>query len=125
LKERLLLADAALRSLEEIVPRASGAALERDAAILRFQYSLEAIWKAAQHYLRERDGIETGSPKQTIRACLEAGLLDAELAYKALVVVDDRNLTVHTYNETLAQQLVQRLPEHALVLRHWLTRLQA
>src|SRR5205085_7897308 len=110
LNERLLVANDALVSFEEVVPRAALSAVERDAAILRFQYSLEAVWKAAQHYLLEREGIESGSPKQTIRACLDARLLHAELASAALILVDDRNLTVHTYNETLALQLAGRLP---------------
>jgi len=124
LTERLAVADAAVASLEAVVGHGALSALERDAAILRFQYSLEALWKAAQHLLREREGIETGSPKQTIRACQEAGIVDADLAHRALVIVDDRNLTVHTYNESLAVQLVARLPAHVEALRSWLSRLQ-
>lgn len=124
LRERLALADAAVASLEEVVGHEPMSALERDAAILRFQYSLEAVWKAAQHRLREGEGIEVGSPKQAIRACVACGLLDADLARRALVIVDDRNLTVHTYNELLALQLVKRLPDHAAALRAWLLRLE-
>ena len=125
LNERLHVANDALGSFEEVVPRAAVSAVERDAAILRFQYSLEAVWKAAQHYLQEREGIESGSPKQAIRACLDARLLDPTLAEEALRLVDDRNLTVHTYNVTLALQLARRLPNHARVLRQWLDRLRA
>lgn len=51
-KERLLTAGKALRSLAEILkePRT---AIVRDASIQRFEYSFEAVWKAAQLYLRE------------------------------------------------------------------------
>lgn len=125
MKQRLDLAEAAVRSLEDVVALAGRSALERDAAILRFQYSFEAVWKAAQHLLREREGIEAASPKQVIRACLSAGLLDAGSAHDALGLADDRNLTVHTYNEPLALALVGRLPGHATLLRRWLSRLQA
>ena len=124
LTQRLDLARAALASFEEVVARASASPLERDAAILRFQYSFESIWKAAQHRLREREGIDAGSPKQVIRACLEVGLLNAERTERALELADDRNLTVHTYNEPLARALAARLPAHARLLREWLVKLE-
>jgi len=30
---------------------------------MRFAYTFEAAWKAAQLYLYEREGVEVGSPK--------------------------------------------------------------
>ena len=36
----------------------------------------------------------------------------------------DRNLIVHTYNEELAEEVLQRLPSHASVLKAWLQALQ-
>ena len=48
----------------------------RDASIQRFEYTFEAIWKAAQAVLRDRFGVELASPKPIIRASLENGLLD-------------------------------------------------
>ncbi|MFN2378242.1 MAG: nucleotidyltransferase substrate binding protein [Candidatus Binatia bacterium] len=125
LKERLDMAESALRSFEEVVGQAGLSALERDAAILRSQYSFEAVWKAAQVSLREREGTEAASPKQVVRACLSTGILDAEAARDALALVDDRNLTVHTYNEPLALALVARLADHAALLRVWLDRLRS
>lgn len=124
LTERLASAEAAVASLEALVGNSPLPPLERDAAILRFQYSLEAVWKAAQHLLRDVEGIESGSPKQAIRDCVEAGLVDGSLAERGLLLVDDRNLTVHTYNEALALRLAARLPDHAAALREWLSRLQ-
>jgi hypothetical protein len=32
----------------------------------------------------------------------------------------DRNLTVHTYNEELADQIYSRLPAYAAVMEQWL-----
>ena len=46
-------------------------------------------------------------------------------AAAALLMVDDRNLTVHTYNEDLAHEIAARLPEHAALLRTWLVQMQA
>ena len=35
-------------------------------------------------------------------------------------MADDRNLTVHTYNEALANAIFARLPQHAAALEVWL-----
>jgi len=86
----------------------------------RFEYTFEATWKAAQLCLREVEGVEVGSPKRAARAGLQVGLFDEAHTRQVLAMVDDRNLTVHTYNEQLAEEIDSRLPGHALQLRHWL-----
>lgn len=91
--------------------------VHRDAAILRFAYTFEAVWKTAQCYLAEREGTDAGSPKQCIRACRRVGLLADDEAEAALRMADDRNLVVHLYREALARAIFARLPEHAALLR--------
>ena len=94
--------------------------IERDAAIQRFEYSVEATWKAAQRFLNVMEGIEVGSPKAAVRACRESGLLSLDQAETALTMVDDRNLTAHTYNESLAAAIFRHLPRHLETLEAWL-----
>lgn len=98
--------------------------MERDAAIQRFEYTFEAFWKALQAYLREVEGLEGASPKGVIRLAREAGLLGEEEARLALGMVDDRNLTVHTYSESLAWAIFRRLPDYARLMEQVLGRLQ-
>ncbi len=81
----------------------------RDATIQRFEYTLEAIWKLAQYYLNQFEGIDLASPKSVLRACFEVGLVDENDAPTLLQMVDDRNLTVHLYNEKIAEQIYQRI----------------
>jgi nucleotidyltransferase substrate binding protein (TIGR01987 family) len=119
-RERLALARRALGTLEELVVVQPASAVVRDAAIQRFEYTFEATWKAAQIYLREVEGLEIGSPKGTIRLSLQVGVLDETEARLALAMVDDRNLTVHAYNEAIAEAIAQRLAEYARLMRHWL-----
>ena len=95
--------------------------MERDATIMRFAYTFEAVWKAAQRHLAEREGLDIGSPKRAIRASRAAGLLADEEAEDGLRMADDRNLVVHIYREGLAQEISARLPRHAEVLEAWLT----
>ncbi len=41
-------------------------------------------------------------------------------AREVLRTAQDRNLTVHTYDETLAEEICSRLSEHARLMEAWL-----
>jgi nucleotidyltransferase substrate binding protein (TIGR01987 family) len=121
LNERLQQAARALSTLQMLADIAHPSDIERDAAIQRFEYSFEAIWKAVKRYLDVVEGVQAASPKSVVRACLENGLLDEQQARAALVMVDDRNLTSHTYNEDLAAAIFSRIPDHSATLEQWLS----
>lgn len=97
----------------------------RDVCILRFVYSFEATWKAAQAVLRDRHGVIANTPRAAIRACVTAGILVEPTGEAVLRMVEDRNLASRTYNEELAEALNARLPTHAAALRGWLAGLKA
>ena len=116
LRERVELAGKALETLKELAGLGSPSAVERDAAIQRFEYTFEAVWKLAQRHLRIQEGIEVGSPKASIRRSRDVGLLSDREAEAALAMADDRNQTVHTYNEAVAVAIFGRLSGHLRVL---------
>ena len=89
--------------------------------IQRFEFTFEAVLKAAQFHLLKVEGLDVASPKAAIRACREVGLLDEQEAMQALRMADDRNLTVHTYNEQLAEQILERIMGYQVLLDRWLT----
>jgi nucleotidyltransferase substrate binding protein (TIGR01987 family) len=123
LTQRFETARQALSTLDELVAKPDRSKVERDAAIQRFEYCFEAVWRTAQLYLREEEGLDLGSPKAVARASLQAGLLNDEETRRALAMADDRNLTVHTYNEVLANDIASRLEQHATLLHDWLDRM--
>ncbi|MDI3257125.1 MAG: HI0074 family nucleotidyltransferase substrate-binding subunit [Kyrpidia sp.] len=125
LHTRLRTAVRALSSLRSLLEESGPPSIVvRDAAIHRFEYTFEAAWKAAQLFLAEVEGLDMGSPKSVVRACREVGLLDEEEAALGLAMVDDRNLTVHTYNEGVAEQIYARLPGYAQLMAAWLERME-
>ncbi|MBN2242768.1 MAG: nucleotidyltransferase substrate binding protein [Acidobacteria bacterium] len=119
IKERIKIARQALSSLK-VVLLMEKTTIVRDAAIQRFEYTFEAVWKSAQMYLKIVESLEAGSPKSSIRMSFQVGLLDEETARMAMIMADDRNLTVHTYNESLAEQIYSRIGDHAAVMTAWL-----
>ena len=105
----------ALKTLQEALDE-DYTILVRDASIQRFEYTVEAVWKCLQVYLRERDGIECYSPKSCLREAGASGLLKEEDVVTALEMVDDRNLTAHTYHEELAEKIFRRLSSYSRIM---------
>ncbi|MDL1909289.1 DUF86 domain-containing protein [Chloroflexi bacterium CFX6] len=119
-KERLNVARKALSTLRELTDKSKLTEVERDAAIQRFEYTFEAAWKTAQLYLSEAEGLTANSPKSAVRASWQVGLFDEKTAQTALRMVEARNLTVHTYNEKLAQSVYRQIKGYVDVLEVWL-----
>ena len=86
----------------------------RDACIQRFEFSFELAWKAVQQAARNQ-GRDCVSPKSCLREAFALGWLEDENAW--LVMLSDRNLTSHTYNEELAQAVYGRMRIHASLLK--------
>jgi uncharacterized protein YutE (UPF0331/DUF86 family) len=125
LERRLNEAAAALATLDEVVDAAGRSLVERDGAILRLIYTFEAVWKACQQLLAEREGVEVASPNATIRAARRLGWLSDEDAQAAIRVGRDRNLAVHMYRGEIGAEIARRLSVHTALLRRWLAALQA
>jgi uncharacterized protein YutE (UPF0331/DUF86 family) len=124
LATRLAEAEAALATLDEAVGRKPRSLMERDSAILRLIYTFEAVWKACQQLLAEREDIEVASPNTSIRAARRLGWLSDEDAEAAMKIGRDRNLAVHMYRGEIGADIDERLSGHAVVLRRWLEALQ-
>ncbi len=89
----------------------------RDAAIKRFEYNFELAWKTIKRFA-EIEGVTCNSPRSAFKSALQLGwIADAEIW---LDMLDDRNLTAHTYHEGTAAAVYGRLPGYAKVLRRLL-----
>jgi Nucleotidyltransferase substrate binding protein like len=117
-------AEAALATLNEAVGKSARSVLERDGAILRLIYTFEAMWKASQQLLAQREGITVASPNATIRAARRLGWLSDEDARAALDIGNDRNLAVHMYRGEIGEEIARHLAAHAELLHRWLAALR-
>jgi uncharacterized protein YutE (UPF0331/DUF86 family) len=124
LATRLAEAEAALATLDEVVHKPKWSLVVRDSAILRLIYTFEAVWKACQQLLAEREGIEVASPNSTIRAARRLGWLSDEEAQTAIGIGRDRNFAVHMYRGAIGAEIAHRVAAHAALLRRWLAALR-
>ena len=81
----------------------------RDAVIQRFEFCFELTWKALKLYL-EHQGHECGGPRARLKKAFAEGLVTTpEEADLWLQMLEDRNLTSHTYDEALAKTIYQHI----------------
>ncbi len=74
--------------------------INQDASIQRFEFTFELAWKLMQVLIKD-NGIDTYGVKSIIREGAKLGLIDnPELWFDFL---SKRNLSVHTYDEQIAQ----------------------
>lgn len=104
-KELAANAERALATLEEVLREDLHQPIVRDAAIQRFEHTSETMFRMAQRVLLLRFGKDERFPKSIIRDLFTAGLTNEQETESLLKLVDDRNLSVHAYNEALATGL--------------------
>jgi nucleotidyltransferase substrate binding protein (TIGR01987 family) len=80
---------------------------DKAAVIQAFEYSYEVAWKTMRKLLLSRGLQDLSSPREVFRAAARGGLIDNPELWFGFIKL--RNLTVHTYNEGAAHEVVQSL----------------
>lgn len=78
-----------------------------DGTIQRFEFCVELGWKTLKEYLEYEKIGEFNSPRATIKECFSIGLI--QNAEEWLDMLDDRNLTSHTYDEVIAKEIYRNI----------------
>jgi hypothetical protein len=78
----------------------------RDSVIQRFEFTVELSWKALQRYLKASGISESLTPKNTFREAAKLGVVSDPEAW--IRFIDARNLSSHTYKESLAEEVYAR-----------------
>jgi len=94
--------------LKEAVILPSDVTINQDATIQRFEFTFELAWKLMKTILEE-EGIKVVSPKNVIREGATIGLIDDP--QKWFVFLENKNLSVHTYKEEIAQKVYKSAKE--------------
>lgn len=100
----------ALERLHEILLRpAESDEIILDATIQRFEFVVELCWKTLKKFLW-REGLEANTPKEILRKAYAAKWISDEKLW--LKMLEDRNLTSHTYKEALALEIYQHIKSY-------------
>lgn len=98
----------ALAALQEALQIEQPSQLEKDGTIQRFEFCFELAWKTLKLALEEQGEMDVKTPKAAFSRGYLLGWISDESAY--LDILRYRNLTSHTYDEELAEELYEHLP---------------
>ncbi|GAB6072755.1 HI0074 family nucleotidyltransferase substrate-binding subunit [Venenivibrio stagnispumantis] len=113
LENRLTEFEKCLQKFEEVLNLEENDVV-RDSAIKRFELCFELCWKTLKDFLTE-EGIICRSPRNCFKEAFSIGIIQDEDEW--LSILEDRNLSVHTYDEALAEGLYSRLKNHLKAMK--------
>jgi nucleotidyltransferase substrate binding protein (TIGR01987 family) len=76
--------------------------IQQAASIRAFEFCFELSWKLLKERLRE-EGVDAATPKAVLRTAGDAGMIDSVEEWLGYLAA--RNLTSHTYNKAVADQV--------------------
>lgn len=85
-----------------------------DATIQRFEFTFELAWKFLKDYFQER-GLNLNYPKEIIQEAFSVGIIDNEKLW--INMLHDRNMTPHTYDEKIADEIYMRIKNYVPELK--------
>ncbi|MCF8133608.1 MAG: nucleotidyltransferase substrate binding protein [Synechococcus sp. Tobar2m-G35] len=85
---------------------------ERQGLIKAFEYCFELGWNTLRDLLLAEGNADLIGSRDTLRLAFRVGLIDDGEAW--LRMVQDRNLTSHTYNRATAEQVSREVEERYL-----------
>ena len=95
---------------------------DKAGATQAFEFCYELSWKTMRRFLQER-GVEVNSPEETFRkAALEGIIKDPEIWF---VYQEIRNLTVHTYEESALNTIINHFDNFSKDLYELIKTLEA
>ena len=107
-KQRFVNFEKSYNLLNQYINRPIETQLEKAGIIQFFEICFEISWKLMKDYLEAQE-IYVKSPRETIKESYQIGLIDDGHIW--IDALSDRNLTVHTYDEKLAEKMVKDIAE--------------
>jgi nucleotidyltransferase substrate binding protein (TIGR01987 family) len=83
--------------------------------IQKFEYSIEICWKLIKKFLKQEDGIDAKTPKQSVKEFYLAGYIDEDNYLKLVDMIDDRNKLSHMYDEKEFRKILKKFPKYLKV----------
>lgn len=92
-----------------------------DATIQRFEFTIELFWKLLKKILQNK-GVVVTYPRDVIEKAYAGELIHDEQLW--LTMIYDRNMTSHTYDQDLADEIYQRIKTYVPQLINQLASLE-
>ena len=95
----------------------NGVVIGSQAGLIKyFEICFQVALQCARDYLSQVHGVEMSPPKQVFSECRRIGLVDQGTADTLVSMVDDYGTDPHLFDETVAADLCQRIPQYIKAL---------
>ncbi len=108
-KQRFSNYEKALRHLEEALSVENPDIIQKAGMVHFFEMTFELSWKMLKDYLEAQGFEEVVSPRNAIKKAFETSLVQD--GHSWMQMLENRNLTIHTYDEETADQVVAAIRE--------------
>ncbi|RME18599.1 MAG: nucleotidyltransferase [Bdellovibrio sp.] len=81
--------------------------LEKQGLIQSFEYTHELAWKTLKDFFSAQGNTQITGSKDAIREAFKAGLIQNGQEWMDMIV--SRNLSFHTYNQKVADQITEKI----------------
>lgn len=104
-KQRFANFSKAMNHLENALQIPSPDIVQKAGIIQFFEMSFELAWNMVKDYLEEQGFVDVKSPRSALKKAFEMNIL--ENGHDWMDLLQDRNLTAHTYDEQKASDMEQ------------------
>lgn len=94
--------ESAIKRLDEALAEDNSNSLAIDGTIQRFEFVFELMWKTMKRAL-EIEGMICQTAREVLKTAFQIGWINPEEVW--LQMLDDRNMTSHTYDQPTANQI--------------------
>ncbi len=98
-----------LRSAVKLLEERELSELERQGVIQSFEFTHELAWNVLKDYLNDQGASDISGSKDATRAAFKMGLIENGEYWMDMIKA--RNLTSHTYDPDIAEQIVTDVQE--------------
>jgi nucleotidyltransferase substrate binding protein (TIGR01987 family) len=88
--------------------------LERQGLIQAFEFTQELSWKVMKDYFLEQGNTDITGAKDAFRVAFQVGLIEDGEHW--MNMIKSRNLSSHTYNENIAEEIIAQIVKFYYVL---------
>jgi nucleotidyltransferase substrate binding protein (TIGR01987 family) len=103
-----------LKSMENVLDKRLIDGIE-NGMIQKFEYSIELCWKLIKRFLKQEDGIDAKTPKQSVKEFYLAGYIDEDNYLKLIDMIDDRNSLSNIYDEDEFRKIIKKFSKYVKV----------
>lgn len=83
--------------------------MEKLGLIKSFEFTHELAWKSLKDFLEHRGNFDIYGSRDAVKEAFKIGLIDDGNTWMEMIL--SRNLTSNTYNETVADEIIEKIRE--------------